>query len=217
MSFLNRSVGQIATDTPGATAVFFQHKINFCCDGDVPLIDVVERKSIDQASIIAALEAVSVRGEHSLDVDNLSTPELIEHILQRFHIVHREQLVELQRLAQRVEFVHIDHPRCPTGLSQHLATMQAELETHMQKEERILFPMLARGHSPMADGPISVMRFEHDDHMEQIRKIYELTNDVMLFEGACNTWQALYIGLQAFISDLHRHIYLENNILFARA
>jgi regulator of cell morphogenesis and NO signaling len=31
---------------------------------------------------------------------------------------------------------------------------------------------------------------------------------------ACNTWRALYGGLQAFHEDLTQHIQLENNVLF---
>ena len=30
-------------------------------------------------------------------------------------------------------------PDCPTGLAEHLRTMGQELESHMQKEEQVLF------------------------------------------------------------------------------
>ena len=35
--------------------------------------------------------------------------------------------------------------------------------------------------------------------------------------GACPTFRAFYAGLREFEQDLHRHIHLENNILFPRA
>jgi regulator of cell morphogenesis and NO signaling len=35
--------------------------------------------------------------------------------------------------------------------------------------------------------------------------------------GACNTWRALWNGLEALERDLREHIHLENNILFPRA
>ncbi|HAF91528.1 MAG TPA: iron-sulfur cluster repair protein YtfE, partial [Pseudomonas sp.] len=34
---------------------------------------------------------------------------------------------------------------------------------------------------------------------------------------ACNTWRALYRGLEELRDDLMQHIHLENNILFAGA
>ena len=32
----------------------------------------------------------------------------------------------------------------------------------------------------------------------------------------CNTWRALYSGIQEFADDLMMHIHRENNILFPR-
>lgn len=128
--------------------------------------------------------------------------------------MHREQLNELVRLASRVEQVHWARPDCPVGLAQHLARMARELEAHMHKEEQILFPMLKAGQRAMATGPIHVMRHEHDDHAQALTHLYELTNNLTLPKGACNTWRALFTGLQAFVDDLKQHIHLENNILF---
>jgi regulator of cell morphogenesis and NO signaling len=36
-------------------------------------------------------------------------------------------------------------------------------------------------------------------------------------EDACNTFRVLYGKLKEFEDDLHRHIHLENNILFPKA
>jgi len=43
-----------------------------------------------------------------------------------------------------------------------------------------------------------------------------LTRHYNLPDGACNTWQALYKGLQTFRRDLMDHIHLENNVLFTQ-
>ena len=105
-------------------------------------------------------------------------------------------------------------PDCPTGLAEHLRTMGQELESHMQKEEQVLFPLLARGHGAMAAMPITVMRMEHDDHGVALERLLALTNNITLPRAACNTWRALYLGLRAFKEDLMAHIHMENNILF---
>ena len=140
--------------------------------------------------------------------------ELIPYILTRYHERHREQLPELIRLARRVEQVHGDHAECPNGLTDHLCYIQQALESHMTKEEQILFPMLLRGEHSLSRGPISVMRFEHGQHDQALDQLFALTNDITVPAHACNTWQTLYRGLDTFCQDLTQHIQLENEVLF---
>lgn len=216
MSYLNIQLGQIATQLPGATAIFFANKINFCCNGDKTLQEILHKKKLDPTEIVNALEELAKRKQPQQDWSQVDKATLIEHILARYHHVHRQQLSELVRLAARVETVHGDHELCPNGLADHLANMQHELEEHMQKEENILFPMLA-SNNPMAAGPISVMMSDHEHHKTDIAHIYALSNELSLHPQACNTWRALYLGLEEFICDINMHIHLENTILFAPA
>ena len=149
-------------------------------------------------------------------LEKASEEELIEHILNRYHDTHRDQLPDMIRLAQRVERVHGGHPECPSGLSAHLEAMQAELENHLAKEEQILFPMITRGISGMARGPVSVMRAEHEVHSTALARLDALTNHLELPEDACNTWRKLYEQIAIFREDLNAHIALENSVLFTR-
>ena len=149
-------------------------------------------------------------------LEEMSAAQLVAHVLARYHTVHRQQLPELLRLARKVEQVHGEHADCPHGLAGQLSAMVQELESHMRKEENVLFPMIAGGHGAMAGGPISVMRMEHDDHGVALRAIERLTNGIVAPAGACTTWRALYTGLRTFREDLMAHIHTENNILFER-
>lgn len=143
-----------------------------------------------------------------------STKALIAHILDRYHVRHREQLPELIRLAEKVERVHGAHPQAPLGLAVHLGAMLRELEEHMYKEERVLFPLLMRGQNSIAGGPIAVMESEHVQHAEALETMLALAHRLQLPEEACKSWQALYHGLGELYSDLTEHIRLENDILF---
>ena len=120
-------------------------------------------------------------------------------------------------MARRVEQVHGERDTCPNGLADLLTAIHQEMESHMQKEEQILFPMLRRGMGAQAQGPIAVMRHEHDDHGEHLEQLAALTDDITPPKGACTTWRALYTGLREFRDDLMQHIHLENNLLFERA
>lgn len=138
--------------------------------------------------------------------------ELIDFILERYHAVHREQLPEAIEKARRVEQVHGDHPLCPNGLADHLDALFQELESHMLKEEQVLFPML-RNHSH-PQGPISVMISEHEEHEAAVKKIEEITQNFSIPEDACGTWRSLNMLIKEFVDDLRDHLELENNVLF---
>jgi regulator of cell morphogenesis and NO signaling len=156
---------------------------------------------------------ISAPGE---DADWRQRPvgELVNHIVVNFHDRHREQLPELIRLARRVEHVHAVQPDCPAGLADALEGLGQELESHMMKEEQVLFPMLIRGMNGQARAPISVMRFEHGQHLNSLDLIYRITRNLTLPENACGTWRALYDALRIFNNDLTQHIHLENDVLF---
>ena len=170
------------------------------------------QRSLDPALIEARLIALAQNPAQETDWGLASAAELVDHILERYHEVHRQQLPELIRLALKVEQVHADSPDCPAGLADHLRTMQQELESHMQKEEQVLFPMLARGHGGMATMPIMVMRMEHDDHGVALERLLALTNKCdpagapPAIPGARCTWASA-----SSRKTLMAHIHLENN------
>jgi regulator of cell morphogenesis and NO signaling len=214
MSLLNHSLGSLARDIPGATRLFHRYQLNYCCGGKALLSEVLAERGLDAAEVLTRLELLAARNQDDTNWAEASIDQLIDHIIDRYHAVHREQLVELLQLARRVETVHEDNPFCPAGLADHLDAMRQELESHMQKEEQILFPLLRRGMFTPAQAPIGVMRMEHDDHGRALSRLLELTHHLALPGDACASWLALYAGITEFKNDLMQHIHLENNLLF---
>ncbi|MDG9926812.1 MULTISPECIES: iron-sulfur cluster repair protein YtfE [unclassified Pseudomonas] len=214
---LDDTLGNLACNLPGATRVFHEFHLDFCCGGAKSLRQAARERGIDAGEVAARLLALDPQDAGEETWREAAPAQLIDHVLTRYHAIHRQQLPELIRLAARVEQVHGRREECPNGLTELLMEMQQELESHMQKEEQVLFPMILRGAGAMAGGPISVMRFEHDQHGEALERLAELTDDIRAPAGACNTWQALYRGLNELRVDLMQHIHLENNLLFPRA
>ena len=138
----------------------------------------------------------------------------IDHILQRYHDVHRGQFEELVPLAQKVAEVHADS--FPAEVPGLLAYMQNELLMHMMKEERMLFPMIKQGVGRGAAMPISVMMHEHEEHDQAVARLLALTNNLTVPENACGSWTRLYTLARELVDDLTDHIHLENEILFPR-
>jgi regulator of cell morphogenesis and NO signaling len=209
----NQSVGEIAATLPGAAAIFRKFKIDFCCHGDVTLDVAAKAQELDLFFLEQALGA--------LDPDDLPAPtklssgDLTEYIQSRYHETHRREIPELILLARKVEAVHRDNPKVPAGVATVLQQMEGELEVHMKKEELILFPAM-RWADTTLDAPISQMRYDHTDHGACLERLKKLTDEFTLPEGACRSWQALYIGLAKLTEELQEHIHLENNVLFPR-
>ncbi len=207
----DQSLGSLAVQIPGATAVFRRLKLDFCCGGQQSLDSACANKGIDAQAVLTEIRALQ---QQKAAPEAPEPAELIDHILQRYHEVHRQQLPELIRMARRVEAVHREHPQVPKGLANHLEAMERELLDHMAKEEQILFPLLRQGGHPMVVHPIGVMRHEHVSHGAQLERLAELTQQHQPPAGACNTWQALYAGTARLSDDLIEHIHTENNLLF---
>lgn len=207
----DQPIGQIAVALPGATAVFRRLKLDFCCGGQVSLRQAVLDKGLDLDAVMSQLAGLT----RSDELPSAGTPAaLIDHILVRYHAVHREQLPELIRMARRVEAVHRGHADLPTGLADLLEHAEAELLDHMRKEEDIIFPALKTGGAAGVGYPIGVLRQEHTHHGAMLEHLMALTHDAVSPEGACNTWRALYAGIAQLGDDLINHIHLENNVLF---
>lgn len=218
MELIDRSLGQLARQIPGATRLFDANHLDFCCGGNHSLRSAAAKAGVDAAPIVEELR--TLEGRTALDGErdwaDATSSQLVDHILERYHAVHREQLPELIRLARKVEQVHGARADCPRGLADQLAAMAQELESHMRKEEDVLFPMIAQGRGALTGTPITVLRSEHEDHGAALRRLEQLTGDITPPRAACTTWRALYAGLRTFREDLVAHIHTENNILFER-
>ncbi len=212
-SFRDMTVGQIAATVPGATRVFREFKLDFCCGGDVPLREAAARNALDINCIEERLAALDPASAPETATDTVT---LIDHILSRYHETHRQELPELVRLSRRVEAVHNDHPDAPRGLASTLEGAYQFLDDHMRKEEAILFPaMKAKAGVPLGP-PITQMRHDHDGHADLLHQLERLTNGFTPPSGACRSWRALYAGVAKFVDDVKEHIHLENNVLFPR-
>lgn len=143
--------------------------------------------------------------------DNNST---IDHILERYHQVHRRQFEEILPLAEKVSGVHAGI--FPGQVLPLLQNIQAELQSHMMKEEQVLFPMIKQGAGAGAAMPVRMMMHEHDEHQAAVAQLLDLTDKLTPPENACRSWRRLYAELQIFVDDLNDHITLENEILFPR-
>ncbi len=218
-NLVHRKIGDLVASFPGATLVLRRHKIGFCCSSNKSLDEVAGAKGLD-AGLIARELCDLPKGPLTLPDPN-DIDAFIDFILDRYHQTHRDELAELILLARKVEAVHGDHPDAPAGLADALFEMTEKLDSHMAKEEMVLFPAMREMQRNSASTiplimPIHCMREEHDEHAEAIHKLQKLANHFTLPDGVCGSWRALYSGTAKLVEDLVAHIHLENEILFPR-
>lgn len=207
-----RSLGDIASTLPGASAVFRRHKLDFFCGGKATLAAAAATVGIDTDSLNSELAATIGKGEPAPE----ETAALIDHIVLRYHAAHRRELPELILLAAEVEEQHAGNPRAPAGLAVWLEQLASASEPHFQNEETVVFPMMRRGSPPEAGKPVGAIRHEHETLGDVLWTVVTLCNNFQPPPEACDRWRALYVNLAKFTDDLMTHLHLENNVLFPR-
>ncbi|MBL9079977.1 MAG: iron-sulfur cluster repair protein YtfE [Planctomycetes bacterium] len=211
------SLGDLATRWAGASRVFVRHGLDFCCNGRESIAAACRRKGLEPGGIVAELLAELTAPTDDTGWQDRPTEALVRHIVARYHQGHRDELPRLVRMASKVEAVHGDKPFCPRGLAAFLQLLGEDLESHMQKEEQVLFPLLLAAAHAHAAMPITVMEREHEQHGVNLTRLRQLAHDFVPPAQACGTWRALYLGLAEFEREVMQHIALENHVLFPRA
>jgi regulator of cell morphogenesis and NO signaling len=172
-----QKLGLLAAGLPGATAVLREHGIDYAAAAHLTLADAAAARQVQVDAVETGLR--SILRAVPLPVDD-SALALIDYILARFHEIHRRELPELIRLAEGVEAATMAHPKSPRGLTLALGSLAAELESHLLKEERMLFPLMRQGGHPMIANPIACMRHDHDDHSTRIAELLMLADGFAL-------------------------------------
>jgi regulator of cell morphogenesis and NO signaling len=220
-------VADIASTQPATIAVFQRHHIDFCCGGKIPLQEACQHAGVNTAVVMEELQAAlsPVADTTDLPVADLTT--LIGHIQQRYHQPLREELPRLAAMLARVVSRHGDrHGATLLPLQRVFEHLQAELLSHMAKEDAVLFPAIVALESGPAEArpsggwlaqPIHAMEADHEAAGAALARMRELTGSYTPPAGACPTFRGLYFGLWQLEQDMHVHIHLENNILFPRA
>ncbi len=157
------------------------------------------------------------------DWASMDPVELVDHLEATHHAYLHAELPRLDALADKVTGVHGErHPE----LHEVQATVRAlrtDLEPHLTKEERVLFPMireLATASTPPTfhcgslENPISVMVVEHDRVGELLSTLRAQTDGYRTPADGCASYRALYDGLAELETDTHLHVHKENNLLF---
>lgn len=226
------TIGEIVTRDFRKAQVFKKLGIDFCCGGKKTLSEISKKKGISIEKLKADLDSVSSAEITSggLDFDKVKLDFLSDYVINAHHAYVRENIPFILELANKVARVHgVNHPEV-VKVAEVFSRIAKDLSLHMTKEEVILFPYIKELVNAERTGiqvdlksfgsvtsPIHVMEMEHEQAGEDLVEIRELTSGYALPVDACNSYTILYKKLEEFENDLHKHVHLENNILFPKA
>lgn len=225
------TIGEIVTADLRKAPVFRKYGIDFCCGGKKTVGQVCKEKNIDQVALEKDLSQVN--GEprsNEANADQWEPDFLAEYIVNVHHAYVRQSMPYLLEWSKKVAMKHGERFPQAIEINVLVNAVAEELDTHMMKEENILFPYIkelsrmkreGRTIEPSPFGtvanPIRMMEHEHESVGELFMQLEKLTNMFTPPMDACNTHRALYVNLQEFENDLFLHIHLESNILFKKA
>ena len=228
---IDPTIGELVASDYRKAEVFRKFGLDFCCGGKKTLQEACKAKGLDIVQIEKELKTIdSIAALPSEEYNNWDISFLADYILNTHHNYVRQAIPVITEYSQKVARVHGSrHPETIRIAELFLLASNA-LTSHMFKEENILFPVikqlsLAGKREISEDAPIlglaeeaiEVMEQEHDEVGRLFEKIKILSNNYMPPADACTTFKLSYSKLKEFEEDLHKHVHLENNILFPKA
>lgn len=219
------TLGELVDEYPALAREFERRGLDYCCGGGRTLAAACVGRGLDPAA--TAVELAAAAGERApADWSTMAVDDLCDHLEATHHAYLWEELPRLSALVEKIRSVHGDrHPEL-AEIARVYEEIRADLEPHLLKEERVLFPLvhelagaqnMPSFHCGSVRNPIGVMLAEHDRVGDLLARLRMLTGDYTPPADGCASYTACFAGLAELEADTHLHIHKENNILFPKA
>ena len=225
------TVGAVVAEDFRTADIFAKHGIDFCCGGRIALGEICREKGLDLAMLqqeLAAAKSTAVDRSH--DYAAWPLPFLADYIVNTHHAYLNENTAQIAAYADKIAAVHgTRHPEV-IEIAKIFTGIAADMVAHLREEEEILFPAIKRidaarkaGDPPPAAAVAAIrtslakLDAEHQQIGDAVHAIRHLAHGYAVPDDVCNTFAVTYAKLREFEDDLHKHVHLENNILFPKA
>ncbi len=221
-TYSQKPVGQIVAEDYRAAQVLRSHGLDFCCGGGKPLAEACKSKQIDVESVITELKAINMDDNVGDNYNEWDLDFLADYIVNTHHSYVLKMLPELNFYAEKVARVHGERYDHLYDVLQRIRLLTEEMRAHLKKEEEELFPQikeLVRENKKgvVREAIVEALEDEHDKAGSLMEEIEQLTDGFTPPADACASFQVYFKNLAGFQKDLHKHVHLENNILFPKA
>jgi len=230
-AYVQLTLSQIVTINYRAAGVFERYSLDYCCKGNKSFSDACTEKNLNAGEILAELQNTEVITENNyMRFSDWDLDFLVDYILNNHHKYIRNVIPIISAHAEKIASKHGDTYPEVVEINQIFSRVSKDLKQHLMKEEEILFPFIKylvkseklglkaeRPYFGTIANPIKMMDAEHIDAGDSMFQIRKLTNNFNPPEGVCSTFKTYYKELKEFEEDLHKHVHLENSILFPKA
>jgi regulator of cell morphogenesis and NO signaling len=219
---LSTTLAQAVDAFPQLAREFERRGLDYCCGGRHTLREACEQMGLDADATMAELADACVTSSPA-EWATMTADDLVDHLLATHHRYLWDDLPRVTALVDKIVSAHgARHPEL-SAVAACFAQVRGDLEPHLLKEERVLFPMireltasadLPSFHCGSLANPISVMLREHDTVGDLLAKLRRLTNGYVVPADGCASYTACFAALAELEADTHLHIHKENNVLF---
>ncbi len=227
----NKTIGDIVAEDYRTSKVFEKYGIDFCCGGKIGLSAACKENEVDLATIQGEIEEVKKTVlEQNQNYASWELPFLIDYIVNVHHSYLKENTEQIKTHSRKIAEVHGERHSELSQISSIFDKIASDMSIHLKEEEDVFFPALKRAHmkkktdsTPSAEdlelisNSLKNLLREHEEIGEAVHKVNHLSNGYKTPADGCNTFILTYRELRQFEDDLHKHVHLENNILFLEA
>jgi regulator of cell morphogenesis and NO signaling len=231
MNTSDKTIGEIVAADFRTAKVFENHGIDFCCGGKVAFTATCTEKGLDLATITRELEAVkSEPVERGHNYSAWALPFLADYIVNTHHVYLKENDEQTAAYTRKIAGVHGAHHPEVIQIATIFDKIATDMAAHLKEEEEVFFPAVKRadaariaGNTPDMKDRETIRRSllklhrEHEEIGDAVHMIRHLSKEYAIPGDVCNTFMLTYQKLKEFEDDLHKHVHLENNILFPKA
>lgn len=206
------TIGEAIKQNPDIIQVLSDEGIDYCCGGGRPLVSAAKEKKLDIDSFVILLNKQKHREHSSMEEAlKLGKNDLIDYIIRTHHVAELKWLDEIDALMQKITNVHyVHHGKELAEIYKVFLEVKADMVPHFAKEEKQDFPEFKAGKAVNFDE----LREEHEAVGELLEKLEKMTNHFQAPQDGCASYKRTFELMDEFQADVHRHIFLENSVLF---
>ncbi|MEO7292893.1 MAG: iron-sulfur cluster repair di-iron protein [Ginsengibacter sp.] len=225
-----QTLASMVTGNHQVVPLLEKYNLDFCCKGKRTLAQACAEKGIKIESITEELKSLTdAAGKGHMPFTEMNAEQMISYILIHHHFYVKQSMPTIFSHLHKVATKHGDKFPYMKKVYDLFVIIMREMTLHMEKEESALFPRIKEAErlynsnrsSEILSGyitvPVEAMEADHEEAGDIMYQIRTLTNNYTPPQDACTTFKVTLEELKEFEEDLHRHVHLENNILFPKA
>ncbi len=230
INIAEHTLASIVTGNHQVVPVLEKYNLDFCCKGKRTLAQACSEKGIKIESITEELKMLTnAARKQQMPFTEMNAEQLVSYILIHHHFYVKQAMPTIIAHLAKVTTKHGDRFPYMKKVHDMFVIVMREMTLHMEKEETVLFPRIKEVESLYKSGrsseilpgyiqmPVDAMEADHEEAGDILYEIRTLTNNYTPPQDACATFKVTLAELKEFEEDLHKHVHIENNILFPKA